>query len=1076
MLRKTIAMIMAIAIVGGTMCTTATVNDKDRFTAVAAEADEIIEPDEDGIVTKDGVKYEIYNGDTWVVGYTKDLKGDLVIPEKINGVPVTIIDDKVFANCAEITSVTIPASILSIGEYAFKNCEKLTSVDIRSNCTGNGAFTFCPNIEKLTLSSEDNDFEYALFHTNKLSAADYDADKYIYDEARSFLIPKSLKTVEITEGTSIGTDEFKGMSSLETVILPDSIEDIGWAAFEGCTALKSINLPKNLTVIGSYAFSGCESLEEIVLPDSLEEICEGAFNGCTSLKTIDLPKNLKTIGKEAFANCAGITSVTIPASVKTVGQFAFKNCEKLKSADIKNPDIFNASISVSDWSGFFAFCPNLEKVTYAADGNSNFKATLFYTGKLSADDYDADKYTYESSYGMLIPKSLKTIEITEGTTINEEEFKDIASLETIHLPKNLETIGEEAFSGCENIKELVLPDSLKTIEDFAFYGLTNIKSVTVPASVEHIGQGAFACCDSLTSANFAGDIIQEKSDGIYTVVIGFNENGATSVNYGSSYGIFCFCHKLEKVSFNNADVESLASFLFETTESAVKDNNMEEFVVTAVDESYAGKKHLYAIPKSFRTIEMREGKTVNEKAFKDLSTVENIIIPDTIEVVGDEAFSGCSSIKSFDMPKDLKIIGDYAFSGMKGITSVKVPASVVYVGEGSFSECDNLTSAEFEGSYFKDSEELKKCYESLYKSEFHLSFYDWKGIFRYCPKLERVSCPAENDVGMARYFFQTDRNDIKERKLDDYVLTSSNDYYKEPESPYVIPKSFKTVTITDGETLSEASMANLKTLENVSLPDSLKEIGVSSFSECSGLKSIDIPENVTLIGDWAFAGCNNIDELVLPEKLETIGNEAFCGMDSLTSAVLPASVKKVGYELFGYCNNLRSLKLESTPEISAKPDTWPAPDVNVGMVLYCPNIETVETKSNVFTLTNEEGEEKKISSLDAFFGGDYLNIPEGDEDKYKNDNPDYVIPKSLKAMITDIGDSIYGDANHDGTVDISDAVLIMQSLSNPSKYKLSDEARTAADVAGNSDGVTNADALAIQKYLLKIISTLPDTE
>ncbi len=279
MLRKTIAMIMAIAIVGGTMCTTATVNDKDRLTAVAAEADEIIEPDEDGIVTKDGVKYEIYNGDTWVVGYTKDLKGDLVIPEKINGVPVTIIDDEVFANCAEITSVTIPASILSIGKYAFKNCEKL------------------------------------------------------------------------------------------------------------------------------------------------------------------------------------------------------------KSADIKSPDIFNASISVSDWSGLFAFCPNLEKVTYAADGNSNFKATLFYTGKLRAGDYDADKYTYESSYGMLIPKSLKAIEITEGTTINEEEFKDIASLETIHLPKNLETIGEEAFSGCENIKALVPPDSLKTIEDFAFYGLTNIKSVTLPAAV-----------------------------------------------------------------------------------------------------------------------------------------------------------------------------------------------------------------------------------------------------------------------------------------------------------------------------------------------------------------------------------------------------------------------------------------------------------------------------------------------------------------------------------------------------------------------------------------------------------------
>ena len=725
MLRKTIAMIMAIAIVGGTMCTTATVNDKNRFTAVAAEADEIIEPDEEGIVTKDGVKYEVSEKDASIVGYTKDLKGNLVIPEKINGLPVT-------------------------------------------------------------------------------------------------------------------------------------------------------------------------------------------------------------------------------------------------------------------------------------------------------------------------------------------------------------SIGEEAFSGCENIKELVLPDSLKTIEDFAFYGLTSIKSVTVPASVEHIGQGAFACCDSLTSADFAGDMIQEKSDGSYTVVIGFNENGAISDNYGSGYGIFCFCHKLEKVSFNNADVESLASFLFETTESAVKDNNMEEFVVTAVDESYAGKTHLFAIPKSFKTIEMREGKTVKGKAFKDLSTVENIIIPDTIEVIGDEAFSGCSSIKSFDMPKNLQVIGDYAFSGMKGITSVKVPASVVYVGEGSFSECDNLTSAEFEGSYFKYSEEFKKCYESLHKSEFHLSFDDWKGIFRYCPKLERVSCPAENDVGMARYFFQTYRDDIKERKLDDYVLTSSDDYYKEPEYPYVIPKSFKTVTITKGEILAAGIFSNMQTLETVTLPDSLKEIGVSSFSGCSGLKSIDIPENVTLISDWAFARCNNIEELVLPEKLETIGSGAFAGMDSLTSAKIPATVKKIGYNLLSNCDNLVSIKIEGAPVITTDPKNEHIIDENIGIATYCPKLETIETKSNEFTLTNKEGEEKKISSLDAFFGGDYLHIPEGDEDKYKTDDPDYVIPKSLKSMTSSEKEVTYGDANLDGKVNISDAVLIMQSLSNPSEFKLSDEAKAAADVAGSFDGVTNSDALAIQKYLLKMIDSLPE--
>ena len=509
--------------------------------------------------------------------------------------------------------------------------------------------------------------------------------------------------------------------------------------------------------------------------------------------------------------------------------------------------------------------------------------------------------------------------------------------------------------------------------------------------------------------------------------------------------------------------------------------------------------------------------SISKEAFKDLSTVENIILPDTIEVIDAYAFSGCSSIKSFDMPKNLQVIGDYAFSGMDGLTSVKIPEDVFYIGNGAFSECANLTSADFEGCCFKLLDLLEEDSETnedvpnnesdlllLYKDMSNAPYTQdnfWQGIFLYCPKLEKVSCKAENDVKMGRFFFNYGNSEIRKDDTisDDYLVVDYDRPTAGRMDPIVIPKSFKTVSITEGETLSRSIFSNMQTLETISLPDSLKkiddcafwdcsnlksidipknvtEIGVSSFSGCSGLKSIDIPENVTLIGDYAFAGCNNIEELVLPEKLETIGNEAFGGMDSLTSAVLPASVKKVGYELFDYCNNLRSLKLESTPEISAKPDTWPAPDVNVGMVLYCPNLETVETQSNVFTLTNKEGEEKKISSLDAFFGGDYLHIPEGDEDKYKNGNPDYVIPKSLKSMITDIGDSIYGDANLDGTVDISDAVLIMQSLSNPSKYKLSDEAKTAADVSGKSDGVTNADALTIQKYLLKILYALPFPE
>ena len=68
----------------------------------------------------------------------------------------------------------------------------------------------------------------------------------------------------------------------------------------------------------------------------------------------------------------------------------------------------------------------------------------------------------------------------------------------------------------------------------------------------------------------------------------------------------------------------------------------------------------------------------------------------------------------------------------------------------------------------------------------------------------------------------------------------------------------------------------------------------------------------------------------------------------------------------------------------------------------------------------------------------------------------------------------YGDANCDGKVDLSDAVLIMQSIANPSKYKLTEQGKKNADVSGENDGITGSDALAIQKYCLRLITKLPE--
>lgn len=614
--------------------------------------------------------------------------------------------------------------------------------------------------------------------------------------------------------------------------------------------------------------------------------------------------------------------------------------------------------------------------------------------------------------------------------------------------------------------DLVIPAKLgevpvRAIASNAFKDCKEITSVTIPESVEYIGSAAFLNCSNLVSANIAGmiDTTNEKYIG--------KDPGFDYENPG----IFCGCPKLEKISYSTDKVsKKLVSNLFHIEGDAlagydadiyvfneVENNSGTYHVVISFDNNDSSVNNGYAygdlIPKSLKTIEITGGKNIDAGELEGLSTVENIILPDTIE-----------------------FIGAYAFSGIDSLTAAKIPASVFYIGEGAFSECDNLVSVEFEGSYYKETDELKKyCESNDVDIDYLYPDTTWKGIFLYCPKLEKASCIAENDINMSRYFFNYGDYEISKNDTipDDYMVVDYDYAADHRIDPFVIPKSFKTVSISGGETLSRIIFSNIKTLETISLPDSIKKIEHSAFYQCSNLKSIDIPESVTFIGDYAFSGCSSIEKLELPEKLETIGHGAFGSMDSLTSAKIPASVKTIGYNLFSACKNLRSLKIDGTPVISSKSETWiEYYDEMSGMVVYCPNFEKFETASDTFKWIDKEDVEHEITAKQAMFTYNE-NAYYEKKDMYTAEG-DLLIPKSLKTGSSDKGDGKYGDANLDGNVDISDAVLIMQSISNPSKYQLSSAAKTLSDVTGNSDGVTNKDALAIQRYLLKLVDNLPE--
>ena len=173
--------------------------------------------------------------------------GNLSIPNKIKGKPVTRIDDQAFRNCTGLTSITIGNSVIGIGKEAFWSCTGLTSITIGNGVTGIGNWAFKSCI--------------------RLTTVNWNA----------------------TECVSAGTLDypiFNGCSNLATVNIGDSVKLISSSAFCGCATLKSITIPDSVTSIGYQAFRNCTGLASVTIGNSVTSIGERAFSRCTELTSI----------------------------------------------------------------------------------------------------------------------------------------------------------------------------------------------------------------------------------------------------------------------------------------------------------------------------------------------------------------------------------------------------------------------------------------------------------------------------------------------------------------------------------------------------------------------------------------------------------------------------------------------------------------------------------------------------------------------------------------------------------------------------------------------------------------------
>ncbi len=370
---------------------------------------------------------------------------------------VKTIADSAFAGCESLTSVTLGDGVTEIGEGAFAYTG-LTTVNIPSSVQviGDDAF-YCHDLESFTVDQGSayfsTDVNGILFNQEQTELIQCPAAKN-----GSYLMPKTVKTIrrrafyycsgvyDVTfpEGLQTIGEEAFANTFLETVDIPASVTEIGFAAFDECghitaftvdpansvySDLDGVLFDKDQKTLIQYPLA---KGEEYTVPNGVTKIGDRAFSHSRDMRgllAIHFSDTVTEIGNQAFAHCLRMKELTLPGNIKTIGTEAFEACD-----------------------------------------------------------------------------NLNTVVLGEGMIeVGERAFASCLKLASVTFPNSLRTIGYDAFSGCWVLTAANLGTGITEIGTGAFLGCTQLSSVTIPNYTTGFGQIAFSnCADNLVLRGYAG--------------------------------------------------------------------------------------------------------------------------------------------------------------------------------------------------------------------------------------------------------------------------------------------------------------------------------------------------------------------------------------------------------------------------------------------------------------------------------------------------------------------------------------------------------------------------------------------
>ena len=938
-----------------------------------------------------------WDGTCTVTGYT-GIDSEIVIPDKnADGLIVTSIGDFAFCNCSNLVSIIIPDCVEQIGYGAFVNCSNLTSI-------------FIPR------SVIRIDTGYLFDGCNKLTEINVASENTEYASQDGVLFSKDKTTLLCCPGGKTGLYE-----------IPVGVTGIGFGAFDGCSNLERIIIPKSVTRIylGSYSFDGCNKLTEItVVSENTEYSSQDGvlFNKdkttllcCPGGKTglYEIPFGVTSIGSGAFAYCADLTGITIPESVTSIGRVAFEGCDSLNTILI--PD----SVNSIDYGAFI--CSNLISIDVASQ-NANYASqdgVLFNKGKTTVICYPHGK---AGSYS--IPNGV--------TSIGNSAFELCFGLTGITIPNSVISIGEFAFGFCDNLTSIIIPNGVTSIGDSAFFMCNSLSTFTVPDSVTSIGGSAFAYCSNLadiTIPDGMAEIGDDAFNGCYSL---------TDIYYGGSE------EQWTTICGDNNDLPYRTVVHYYGFRWTLEQGVLTVFGTGPMEESIP-----WDIRDSVQSVIIKNGVTsISDHAFSYCSGLTSITIPNSVTQIGYYAFAYCSGLTGcLTIPGNVTSIDEGAFRGCSGLSSLFIENGVTRIGYEAFDDCSGLIGAyiplsvssidscafiSYYNPYSYNNDfviyGITGSYAETYANEQNYPFSDLeidpeaklggtfleKEIAIKLGRMRQLAGIVSSFGSDIKYITLTiDGYQLEDDENDRYIYDDFSNHHLKKVSlqywpaftldttrePLNVPGTYtinlwaNTVENTIGIKLD--TMLVTVTEEWISSPVedftfSQKGDGICEVTGYNGNDTeIIIPEKnengliVTSIGDRAFYECRNVASIEIPDSITSIGKYAFLNCINLTRISIPNCVTNIGKWAFQNCVSITDISIPNSTII-----------IEEGTFYNCEAMRNISIPNSITS----------IGGL-AFWGcRNMVNI---------------IIPNS----ITSIGDAAFGGCNSLITISIPNSVI-----------------------------------------------------